>query len=47
MSHPGNLLKPSDDTEPSVPGWMQEEAETLLGLALRTKEEPLVDPIVY
>ena len=45
-SHPGNLPNPSNDPEPPVPGWMQEAAETLLGRAVRTKKEPLVDPVV-
>ena len=45
-SHPGNLPNPSDDPEPSVPGWMQEGAEALLERAVHTKEEPLVDPVV-
>ena len=45
-SHTGNLPNPSNDPEPSVPGWMQEGAEALLGRAVRTKEESLVDPVV-
>ena len=45
-SHPGKLPNPSNDPEPSVPGWMQEGAEALLGCAVCTKEEPLVDPVV-
>ena len=45
-SHLGNLPNPSDDPEPSVPGWMQEGAEALLWCAVHTKEEPLVDPVV-
>ena len=45
-SHPGNLPNPSNDPEPLVPGWMQEGAEALLGRAVCTKEEPLVDPVV-
>ncbi len=45
-SHPGNLPNPSDDLEPSVPGWMQKWAEALLGRAVHTKEGPLVDPVV-
>ncbi len=42
MSHPGNLPNPSDDPEP----WMQEGAEALLGRAVCTKKESLVDPVV-
>ena len=45
-SHLGNLPNPSDGSEPSVPGSMQEGAEALLGSAVHTKEVPLVDPIV-
>ena len=36
-SRPGNLPNPSDDLEHSVPGWMQEGAESLLGRAVSTK----------
>ena len=42
-SHTGNLPNPGNDPEPLVPGWMQEGAEALLGRAVHTKEEPLVD----
>ena len=45
-SHPGNLPNSSNDPEPSVPRWMQEGAEALFVCAVRTKEEPLVDPVV-
>ena len=50
-SHPGNLPNPNNDPESSVPGWMQEGAEALLGGGggggfVHTKEEPLVGPVV-
>ena len=45
-SQPGNLPNPSNDPEPSVPRWKQEGAEALLGHAVCTKEESLVNPIV-
>ena len=45
-SHPGNLPNSNNDPEPSVPGLMQEGAEALLVRAVRTKEEPLVDPVL-
>ena len=31
---------------PQFRGWMQEGAEALLGHAVHTKEEPLIDPVV-
>ena len=45
-SHLGKLPNPSNDPEPSVPRLIQEGAEALLGCAVRTKEEPLVDHVV-